>query len=537
MDAAIYVRVSTAAQEEDGTSLDTQEAACRRYATERGWSVDDAHVYREQFSGYTRERPLLSQLRTALRDKEVDAVVIYAIDRLSRNQTDLAILVDEMQKTGRQLACVTEQFEDSAIGKFIMTARAFAAELEREKIRERTQRGRREAAKRGKLPGGGHNLYGYRYMKGEGRREIDPETALVVREIFRLYVEDGLSLWNLAQRLTEMGIPSPTGNKQWRQATLSGILRNTVYIGEEYAFKTVRVAAKKRRNPQTERGSAQRRPREDWIPVPGATPRLISDELFNRAHDRLKHNLAFSQRNVKYDYLLRGRIRCGKCGYIYSGKTRIHTWKNGTITRYQGYTCRSEVNRYSTCDAPQIKLEAVDDAVWTYVQQLLQDPARILTELERQRGQQAETNTEQDLATVRDKLARLASRERKLLNLALSVDDDDEGATLFRNEQQTIKKQRRELHSEGERINSRMQRHMVTAETIADVEAYCNRVRTNLSGFTLDEKRLALEALNITVTVQDHGKSLQIDGYVPHASITFMQSARPACAPPARSHI
>ena len=62
MDAAIYVRVSTAAQEEDGTSLDTQEAACRRYATERGWSVDDAHVYREQFSGYTRERPLLSQV-------------------------------------------------------------------------------------------------------------------------------------------------------------------------------------------------------------------------------------------------------------------------------------------------------------------------------------------------------------------------------------------------------------------------------------------------------------------------------------------
>jgi len=534
MEAAIYVRVSTAAQEEDGTSLDTQEAACRKYATERGWSVNDAYVYREQFSGYTRERPLLSQLRAALRGKEVDAVIIYAIDRLSRNQTDLAILVDEMQKTGNLLACVTEQFEDSAIGKFIMTARAFAAELEREKIRERTQRGRREAAKRGKLPGGGHNLYGYHYIKGEGRREIDPETAPVVQEIFRLYVEEGLSLWNLALRLTEMGIPTPTGNKQWRQATLSIILRNTVYIGEEYAFKTVRVAAKKRRNPQTERGSAQRRPREEWIPIPGATPRLISNDVFQRAQDRLKHNLAFSQRNTKYDYLLRGRIRCGKCGYIYSGKTRVHNCKNGAVSLYRGYVCRSEVNRYSTCDAPQVSVEAVDDAVWQYVRQVLEDPSLIVAELERQRGQQDGVCVNQGLATVRSQLERLAARERRLLNLALSFDDDDECVVVFRDEQQAIKKQREQFQVEEARLLSQIQQQIVTAETVADVEAYCTRVSANLAAFTLEEKQQALEALNILVTVEGNGKSLRVNGHVPHASITFMHSARPACAPPVR---
>ncbi len=530
MEAAIYVRVSTTAQEEDGTSLDTQEAACQKYAIERGWSVDDAHVYREQFSGYTRERPLLSQLRAALRSKEVDTVIIYAVDRLSRNQTDLAILVDEMQKTGSLLACVTEQFEDSAIGKFIMTARAFAAELEREKIRERTQRGRREAATRGRLPGGGHNLYGYRYIKGEGRREIDPQAALVVQEIFRLYVEEGVSLYHLAHQLTEMGTPTPTAQKQWRQATLSIILRNTVYIGEEYAFKTVRVAAKKRRNPQTERGTAQRRPREEWIPVVGATPRLISDDLFQRAQDRLKHNLAFSQRNTKYDYLLRGRIRCGKCGYIYSGKTRVHKCKNGTVSLYRGYVCRSEVNRYSTCDAPQVSVEAVDDAVWQYVRQLLEDPSLIVAELERQRGQQDDMSVDQGLKAVRNQLGRLAARERRLLSLVLSIDDDAESEDVFRDEQQAIKKQREQLHADETRLRSRMQQEIVTNETVANVDAYCNRVSANLAAFTLEEKRQALEALNILVTVEDNGKSLRVNGHVPHMSITFTHSARPACA-------
>jgi site-specific DNA recombinase len=134
--AAICVRVSTAGQGEDGTSLKTQEAACRRCAAEHGYCVDEAHIYREIFSGaLLHERPGLSTLRAAARAGGFDVVICYAVDRLSRNQVHIAILLDDLQTAGVGLEFVTESFEDSPVGKFILNARTFVAEMEREKIR------------------------------------------------------------------------------------------------------------------------------------------------------------------------------------------------------------------------------------------------------------------------------------------------------------------------------------------------------------------------------------------------------------------
>src|SRR4051794_20163325 len=94
--AAIYVRVSTGAQEEEGTSLGTQERACREYAAERGYVVDEAHVYREVHTGTELwERPELTRLRDHIKGGEVHAVVAYAVDRLARDPTHLGVIVSE----------------------------------------------------------------------------------------------------------------------------------------------------------------------------------------------------------------------------------------------------------------------------------------------------------------------------------------------------------------------------------------------------------------------------------------------------------
>ena len=99
--AAIYVRVSTDKQEEDGTSLDTQEARCRQYAAEHGFAVDEAHVYRETFTGTELwDRPQLTTLRRAIRERAVDAVVCYAIDRLSRDPVHLGVILSEADHAG-----------------------------------------------------------------------------------------------------------------------------------------------------------------------------------------------------------------------------------------------------------------------------------------------------------------------------------------------------------------------------------------------------------------------------------------------------
>ena len=166
--AAIYCRVSTDKQEQDGTSLDSQESACKAYCDQHGLTVAD--VYRETFSGYTRERPQLRKLREQVRSGAVDTVVVYATDRLARNQSDIGVLVDDIYTHHATLDCVTEPFENTAVGKFILGARTFAAEVEREKIKERTMRGKRTRVESGKVHGHGSELYGFRRDKVAGVR-------------------------------------------------------------------------------------------------------------------------------------------------------------------------------------------------------------------------------------------------------------------------------------------------------------------------------------------------------------------------------
>ncbi len=136
MRAVIYCRVSTDAQERDGTSLETQERACLEHVQVRGWSL--VETIKEAASGYNLDRPGIARLRQLLAEGAVDVLVSYAVDRLSRNQNHIGVVFDELERAGARLDFVTENFEDTAVGRFILAARAFIAEVEREKIVERT---------------------------------------------------------------------------------------------------------------------------------------------------------------------------------------------------------------------------------------------------------------------------------------------------------------------------------------------------------------------------------------------------------------
>src|SRR5215207_8233897 len=181
----IYSRVSSAGQE-DGYSLATQEQACRAWCAKRGLTV--ASVASEVWSGADRHRPELDALLDRLGAD--DTVLCYALDRLSRSQVDTAILVDRIESAGASLALVTEDFEKSATGTFLRGAKAFAAELEREKIAERTQRGRRARVSSGKPLAGNRPSYGYRWADAaKSHLELDPINADVVRRIFDMALE------------------------------------------------------------------------------------------------------------------------------------------------------------------------------------------------------------------------------------------------------------------------------------------------------------------------------------------------------------
>ncbi|MBA7695179.1 hypothetical protein ES703_103801 [subsurface metagenome] len=101
--AAIYCRVSGEAQEREGTSLDSQREADLAKGKELGYNTPGTFVLSEVGSRLTLDRPKLNQLRQWVRDKQVDAVIIYALDRLSGDPVHIVILEDEMERSGVQL--------------------------------------------------------------------------------------------------------------------------------------------------------------------------------------------------------------------------------------------------------------------------------------------------------------------------------------------------------------------------------------------------------------------------------------------------
>src|SRR3954452_6856723 len=228
MRAIVYSRVSTDAQERDGTSLDTQERACLDFAHQHGWRV--VEKIRDTDSGYTLDRPGMQRIRRLLREGVADVVLSYAVDRLARNQTKLAVLLDESDEAGVALECVTEKVEDTPLGKLVMSLRAFAAEVEREKMGERTTRGKIERARTGRMPQAfGRGCYGYTYNPTTAQREIEPYQAEVVRRIFTRYTELR-SFDRVSHELNQDGITAFDGGI-WFPIGVKRLLRNESYAG------------------------------------------------------------------------------------------------------------------------------------------------------------------------------------------------------------------------------------------------------------------------------------------------------------------
>jgi site-specific DNA recombinase len=504
--AAIYCRVSTPGQEEEGTSLDTQEARCRAYAAEHGYVVTEDHVYRDVHSGaQLKERPALSELRGAMARGQINVLIAFAVDRLSREQNQIGALVYEADDAGVRLEFVTEDFDNSAVGKFIRNAKAFVAEVEREKIVERTHRGKRAAAERGRLPTG-TTLYGYRYLKGEGRCEIAPDAADIVRMIYRLYTEEAMTQGLIAMRLTDLGIRPPNGGARWHISTVRRILTNSSYAGRAEAFKWKSVPPK---NPNPDRpgryknSRREERPTEERISVAAAIPPLISEETWDAAQAMRERNASASTRNRKREYLLAGHVFCAQCHRRYGGvayRTSLSYFCPGSKSTDRNHRCRN-----GTVNARTIEAD-----VWGRVEALLNDPTVIMAEVARQRDADPQEHLRADLTRVEQALTRLKEQERRVIRMYRFGEFDDE---LMTGEAKKVHDERARLEREYIALSGRLENAVQAAQDLERAADYCRMVSERVGSMTFGLKRLALEALGIRVTV-DHG-TWRVDGRIP----------------------
>lgn len=485
MKAAAYTRVSTDLQEQEGTSLQSQLEACLNKAQELGYEVSPDHRIQETYSGLSLDRPRLGELRQWVRDNEVDVVVAYALDRLSRDPVHFIILQEEMERAGVELVLVSETVDSSDMGKLISHIRGFAAKLEAEKIRERTTRGLRERAKSGRFPSGRRGrLYGYTYIPGKGLgqgvREVNEEDARRVREIFDWFVNEGLGIDRIAFRLRDLGVPTPSGKGIWYASEIWRMLKCRAYIGETYAFAETYVEPKSRlsKGSRTRKTRRVLRPPEEWVRLPDATPPIIERDLFEKAQEQLQRNKERARRNRKQPYLLSGHILCKRCGRNYWGFVKRVMW-GGTRHPKRYYHCAGKLRMVSPtqCDNHNLNAGGIEDAVWGEIENLLSQPSLILGELERKR---AEGDTpEARAAALREVVRSLVSLDREqdqLLQWALKGFPEQ---TVI-SENQRINRLRAEFKERESELRRSIEETGENEWNLESVAEFCETVRQKL---------------------------------------------------------
>ena len=379
---AVYARVSTARQEEEGT-IETQLSAVREFAAKNNYAIVKSYVD-NGWSGDMLARPALDQLREDAKKKLWQAVLIYDPDRLARRYSFKELVMDELRELAIETLFVTVSPSRNHEDRLMYGVRGNFAEYERTKIAERFRLGKIRKAREGHVitPEG---PYEYTFIKKRdgkhGHYEINNEEATVVKRIFAFIADEGLSIRKLAGQLQELGIPPRKSKKgTWSTSTLSTLLRNKTYIGEAHYGASYAVVPQKplKRDiyKKIKKTSRRMRPESEWIIIP--TPAIIGRDLFMRAQQRLKDNFVMARRNRKNEYLLSGKIRC-ICGRTRSGEGP----KQG---KHLYYRCSDRVACYPlppTCTERGVNARIADELVWEQVARLMSSKELILKEVER----------------------------------------------------------------------------------------------------------------------------------------------------------
>lgn len=349
----LYCRVSSDMQAEEGYSLQEQEARLRLYAEAQGWSVNACHVD-PGFSGASLERPGIQNVIRDVEAKKVKKVVVYKLDRLSRDQLDVLYLIKKVFIfNGVDFVSMTENFDTgSPLGMAMIGILSVFAQLERDQIKERMMMGRIASAKEGNWRGGAGVPIGYRYLPKtateKGRLVVDPYEAQIVRMIFELFLQGmtyhGIYDYCKGRYTTSYGSFGGGGSHLIPQ-----MLSNRAYIGE-IKYQGV------------------------WYP--GKHEAIIDKEMFDRVQDRMaeyRATLAEHRRKpFKATHLLTGLLWCGECGARWFCHNCTYRTKAGEKRVYAVYTCytknaHAKQRRAERCSLPVWSCSDLEAVVWEQV--------------------------------------------------------------------------------------------------------------------------------------------------------------------------
>jgi site-specific DNA recombinase len=464
---ALYARVSSEKQAEELT-IRSQVAALRQRIALDDLKVDEELCFLDEgYSGSTVIRPALEKLRDVAHCGGIDRLYVHAPDRLARKYAYQVVLLEEFRKCEVEVVFLNElQQQRSPEGELLVQVQGMIAEYERAKILERTRRGRRFAARQGKVSALAHAPFGYRYVTrregaGEARYEVVADQARLVQELFAWVALEGLSLGDVVRRLAERGVPTPTGKARWDRATIRGILLQPAYTGTAKYGKTRLLPRKNQGRPKRGDPAVPRRHQVAQATASAeqediAVPALISADLFNAAAAKLEENRRrYREQKKGAEFLLSGLLVCHRCGAAYCG--RRHRFR---CADYVYYRCLgTDKYRYggdARCTNKSVN-GRIEEAVWSDVCALLKDPQRLQREFERRLERPPDHNA--DVEHLQTSITQLKRRIGRLI-------DGYENGWLDKAEfEPRLQRTKEHLHREQERL-AQHQRDACTDEEL-----------------------------------------------------------------------
>jgi site-specific DNA recombinase len=520
--AAIYARVSSFEQTK-GTSLDVQVASCEAAAAAQGYEV--VAIEREDESGTVEHRPKLDKIRSLIVSGAIQALFVHVTDRLSRDPGHVTVFNSLCKQAGVRLISVTDPVEDNDTGDLILFLTAWAGQQERKSIIRRSQENRQQGARLGRVMGGTHGPYGYRYIKGECRLEVVPEEAVVVRQMFN-WVAEGMTLYEVATRLNEQGVPTKRGGTYWHDRTVANIIHAEVYHGQAYYNKTTSVIPKKV-DPTTGQRSHKKnskvlKPREEWIPLD--VPPIIDRSLWEQAQATVQRHRQYSPRNTKAEYLLRNMLTCGACGHHLGGLVRRG------VRVYRCYGQDRDVARdREPCRAPTVRADVVEQQVWADIVTVLSNPRLLMDELAHLNPERAaaQVQDETDLANAQATLSALERERKKLVGLyvkdLLDLNEYQQHRVLLDKREAALATAKAEIET---RIAARARVH-ATEENLQELSQLAQE---GLPLMTFAERRQVLELLNVQATLQPDG-TVTYSGFIRDQLLAALTQADTGQAP------
>jgi len=343
---AIYTRVSTEDQAKEGYSLEVQKEYLESFATRE--SLEIFKLYQDDgISGYTIERPALQELLKDAKQNRFDLVLVYKIDRFSRNLKDMLNLVDELSKHGVGFRSATEPFDSTtSAGKLMFQQLGSFAEFERNRIKERVFPGMVKGVQQGNWQGARYAPYGYRYNKEKKLLEVEEKEAKVVKIIYTMFLCDK-STHAITQYLTKKGYRNRKDNI-FSTKLIGDILKNRVYTGKL-------IWNRKSDNP---------------VIADGRHETIIAEEDFNLVQEKWKTRRV-EQRRKANDYPLTGVLYCAKCNHKYVGLSSISNHRTGKKKRW--YRCSGPNRSFIRCKNKGIKALEIEFQVTDILETLLKN--------------------------------------------------------------------------------------------------------------------------------------------------------------------